>query len=481
MSRAAVFVLALLVVLSSLAGIGLVDAETTAFISDATVSPEQPAPGEQFTIRTTVQNSQQSDGGFEITDVYVRLRESTDEVARVEDIGTLPPGSDVTVPLTASFDSPGTRELRVYVVGRTPNDEVVRLQYPVVVTVREGGPQIGISTGDAVVGTAGMVQVTAANGEDSPVRNVRVSLSGDAGIRNDTRVLATLPGNVSRTFNFSVTPRARTTELEARVQYTTSSGSTRTAVDTVTLDADPLRESVQLDANVVGDGADPDVTADVSNLGNAPLEDAVVELVRDGSVLFRRPVADVAPEGTRTARVNVSNVETGPMDVRLRYETGGRTGEATTRINYSANPGRIELTGLDYEMEEGTLHVSGTASNVGLGDVNSVVVRVVRTENVTPARPNPEYFVGSIPSSDFSSFDLYAEVAAGTETVPIEVTYLANGNERTARTELDVSDLNAQPVEENEGGGLPSLPLLVGGVLALLVVAGVAAYAYIRR
>lgn len=480
MSRAAVF--ALLVVLSSLAGIGLVDAETTAFISNATVSPDQPAPGEQFTVRTTIQNSQQSDGGFEITDVYVRQRGSTDEIARVEDIGTLPPGSDVTVPLTASFDSPGTRELRVYVVGRNPNDEVVRLQYPVVVTVRQGGPQIGISTGDAVVGTEGTVQVTAANGEDTAVRNLRVSLSGDAGIRDDTRVLATLPGNASQTFNFSVTPRSQTTELEARIQYTTPSGSTRTVTDTVTLEADPLRESVQLDASVVGDGADPDVAVDVSNLGNAPLEDVVVELVREGNVLFRRPVADVAPDETRTARINVSNVETGPMDVRVRYETGGRTGEATTRLNYSANPGRIELTGLDYEMEEGKLHVSGTASNVGLGDVDSVVVRVVPTENVTPARPNPEYFVGSIPASDFSSFDLYAEVAPGTETVPIEVTYLANGEEQTTRTELDVSDLNAQPAEENNGdGGLPMLPLLVVAVLAFLVIVGIAGYAYFRR
>ncbi|MDS0293221.1 NEW3 domain-containing protein [Halogeometricum luteum] len=480
MSRAAVF--ALLVVLSSLAGVGLADAQTTtAFIANATVSPEQPAPGEQFTVRTTIQNSQQSGGGFEITDVYVRQRGSTDDVARVEDIGTLPPGSDVTVPLTASFDSPGTRELRVYVVGRNPSDEVVRLQYPVVVTVREGGPQVGISAEDAVVGTEGTVQVTAANGEDAAVRNVRVSLSGDAGIRDDTRVLATLPANRSQTFNFSVTPRSRTTRLEARVQYTTTSGSARTVTESVTLEADPLRESVQLDASVVGDGADPDVAVDVSNLGNAPLEDAVVELARDGSVLFRRPVADVAPDETRTARVNVSNVESGPMDVRVRYETGGRTGEATTRLNYSANPGRIELTGLDYETEEGRLHVSGTASNVGLGDVDSVVVRVVRTENVTPARPNPEYFVGSIPASDFSSFDLYAEVDPGTETVPIEVTYLANGAERTTRTELDVSDLNAQSPEEDDGGGLPMIPLVALAVVALLVIVGVGGYAYLRR
>ncbi|SFR45193.1 hypothetical protein [Halogeometricum limi] len=472
--------LAVVVVCSVLAGIGIADAATTTYISNVSVSPEQPVPGERFTLRTTIQNSQSSDGSFRITDVYVRPKGSTSDVARVENLGSLPPGSNVVVPLTASFDTPGTRELRVHVVGRNPGGELVQLQYPVVVAVRQGGPQVGLSVGDAVVGTENTVQVTAANGEDAAVRNVRVSLGGsDVRVKNATRVLATLEPGTSRVFNFAVTPETEAAELEARLQYTSESGTTRTVRDTAAIDAEPLRESVQLETTV-GSGAQPAVTVDVSNLGNAPLEDPVVELSREGTVLVRRPAADVAPDETRSVRLNVSEAESGPLNVRVTYRTGGQSGEATSKVAYAANPGRVELTGIDYEMEDGRLHLSGSTSNVGLGDVESVVVRVVETESVTPARPNPEYFVGSIPASDFASFDLYADVAPGTETVPIEVTYLANGRERTVRTDVDVSDLNAEPTDES-GGGLPSMPLLVGGLVAVLLVLGVGGYAYLRR
>lgn len=481
MRRAAA--LALLVVCSTFAGIGLVDAATTAYISDVTVSPEQPVPGERFVVQTTIQNSQQSDGDFQITDVYLRGRGRPQDIGRVENPGSIPPGASISVPLTARFDSPGTRELRVHVVGRKPGGELVQLQYPVVVTVRQGGPQIGLSAGDAVVGTQGRVQVTAVNGEDSPARNVRVSVSGrDVSVKNDTRVVATLGAGASQTFNFAVTPTSQEAELQARLQYTSAAGNTRVVNDNVTLDAEPLRENVQLAVDTVGTGAQPPVAVDVSNLGNAPLENPVVELSRDGTVVVRRPANEIAPDRTRTVRLNVTDLESGPVDVRVGYRTGDRSGEATTSFQYAANPGRVELTGVDYEMEEGRLHVSGSTSNVGLGAVDSVVVRVVETETVTPARPNPEYFVGSIPSSDFASFDLYAEVTPQTETVPIEVTYLTNGRERTTRTEIDVSDLNAGADEENSGGsGLPSLPLLVGGVLAVLLVVGLGAFAYTRR
>lgn len=481
MTRAVV--LALLVVGSTLAGVGLVDAVTTAYVSEVTVSPEQPAPGERFTVRTTIQNSQRSNGSFRITDVYVRRQGSANDVARVENPGGIPPGASIDVPLTASFDSPGTRELRVNVVGRTPGDELVRLQYPVVVTVRRGGPQVGIAVDDAVVGTEGRVRVTAANGEDSPVRNVRVSLSGtDASVRNETRVLPTLEAGGSQTFEFAVTPASPSAELRADLRYTSAAGNTRVVSDSVTVDAEPLRESVQVSASTVGDGARPPVSVEVSNLGNAPLENPVVELSRDDTVLVRRPANEIAPDGTRTVRLNVSDVDTGPLNVRVGYRTGGRAGEATTTVEYAANPGRVELTGVDYEMEDGRLHLSGSTSNVGLGPVESVVVRVVRTETVTPARPNPEYFVGSIPSSDFASFDVYAEVTPETETVPLEVTYLADGRERTVRTDVDVSDLNAPPDGENETplGDVP-LSLLAVGAVAVLLVVGIGAYAFVRR
>ncbi|SFG02853.1 Uncharacterized conserved protein [Halopelagius inordinatus] len=468
------------VLASAVAGVGLADgAPANAFVTNVTVSPDQPAPGERFTISTTVRNSDQNGTSFEITDVYVRPRGGTNDVARVENLGTLPAGSEMTVPLTASFDDPGTRELRVFVVARS-DGEFVRLQYPVVVTVREGGPQVGIDAGDGVVGATKTVEVTAANGEDAPVRNLRLSLNGtDAAVENTTRVLPTLASGESRTFNFSVTPSAERSRLEARLQYTTQGGNTRSVSETRTLRSDPLRDDVRVDASVVGSGSSPPIAVDVSNVGNARAEDAVVEGVRNGTVLFRRPLGTVGAGSSTTTQFNVSNVSGGPLDVRVRYETGGRESETTTRLDYASNPGAVELTGIDYEMEDGRLHISGSTSNVGLSQVDSVVVRVVPAENVTPARPNREYFVGSIPPSDFVSFDLYADIGESVSSVPIEVTYLSDGQRRTERTEVDVRDL--QPAGTTDESSSLGTPLLVAGVVALLVIVGLGTYAYRRR
>jgi hypothetical protein len=313
------------------------------------------------------------------------------------------------------------------------------------------------------------------------VRNLRLHLDGtDANVSDRTRVLPTLGPGESQTLNFSVTPTADRGRLEATLRYTTASGSTRTATDSVALRPDELREDVRLDASIVGSGSSPAVAVDVSNLGNAPLESVVFEASRNGSVIVQRPLAEVPSDTTQTAQVNLSGVSAGPLDVRVRYETGGTDGDVTTTVQYTANPGEVELTGIDYEMEEDALRITGSASNVGLAQVDSVVVRVVPTDTVTPVRPNQEYFVGSIPASDFASFDLSAQLEANATTVPIEVTYLADGDRQTRRTEVDVRDLRAEE-SDGGGGGLPNLPLLVGGLLAALVVVGLGTYAYLRR
>ncbi|KAB1191967.1 hypothetical protein GJR96_00325 [Haloferax sp. MBLA0076] len=453
--------------------------EATAYIDDVTVSPAQPTPGERFTLTTVVVNAQNSQANLEVTDVFVRTADGTRDLARVEDLGVIPPGSDLRIPLSARLEDQGTYDLRVTVVGRS-DGQTQRLQYPVVVRVREGGPQLSVEVGDAVIGTDTPVQVTVSNGEEAIARNVRLSLAGDSvTVENDTRVVPRLESGEARTFQFSVNPTTEESELIASLQYTTADGNARTATASAPLLADPLREEVRLDASL-GDGARPAIEVDVTNLGNAPLENLVLT-VRDGdSVVLRKPVASVPAESERAVRLNVSSVDRATLDVVAAYETGGQDGTAETSVEYVASPGQIELTGIDVELEDGDVHISGSASNVGLSDAQSVVVRVIPTDGVVPARPYKEYFVGSVPASDFASFDLYATVDDDVTTVPVEVTYLTDGTERTVQTEVDVSGLSETP-DQNSGSGLNSTLLLVGGVVALLVVVGVGIFAYRRR
>jgi hypothetical protein len=479
MNRRALLTVVLVVVVLAGSPVPTLGQEATAFIEDVAVSPAQPTPDERFTLTTVVQNAQNSPANFEVTDVYVRTAGGTRDLARVEDLGTIPPGSALRIPLSVRLEEQGTYDLRVTVVGES-NDQTQRLQYPVVVRVREGGPQVAVEVGDAVIGTETPVRVTVSNGEDEVARNVRLSVSADgATVTNDTRVVPRLETGQAQTFNFSVTPSTPDSEVVASLQYTTADGNERTTTTSIPLVAAELREDVRLDASV-GDGARPPLTIDVTNLGNAPLEDVVLT-VRDGDAdVLRKPIDSVPAESERQVLLNVTSVDRATLDVVATYETGGQDGSASTTVDYVASPARIELTGVDAELEEGTVHISGSASNVGLSDAQSVVVRVVPTEGVVPARPYKEYFVGSVPASDFASFDLYADVDEGVTTVPVEVTYIADGGEQTVETSIDVSGLSTDS-EQDGGGGFDSTLLIVAGVVALLVVVGVGIYAYRRR
>ena len=111
-------------------------------------------------------------------------------------------------------------------------------------------------------------------------------------------------------------------------------------------------------------------------------------------------------------------------------------------------PATIELTGLSVGREGGLLQITGSTSNVGMTSAQSVVVRVVETENVDPAAPNRDFFVGEVPSSDFSSFDLTARTTGNVSAIPVEVSYIVDGERQTQQFEVGVdSAVGAQPQE----------------------------------
>jgi hypothetical protein len=481
-------VLAVVLVASLVAPATLAAGATTAKVSiaDVTVSPSQPAPGERFTVTTTIRNAESTPNSpsddFQIRAVAVRDADSPARTyARVEKLGTLPEGASVDVPLTLSFDEAGVRELRVFVFG-SGGAGPVEYRYPVVVTVREGGPQVSVLTGDAdpVVGAASTVNVSVANGEAEAVRNVRLELGGrSVDVEDATRVLPRIESGATETFAFEVTPAATDGTLRGTLRYTTASGDVRTTAVSSSFVADPLRVDVGLDADVPAGGTDPPVEAELSNFGNAPLTDVVVRAEADGRVVARRSVQDVAPETTRRVALNVTGVDEGVLDVTADYEVGGRAGSTRTAVDYAATPGRIELTGVDVAREGDRIHLSGSASNVGLSDVQGAVVSVVPSEGVTPARPYREYFVGTIPASDFVSFDLYARADSGTETVPVQVSYLVDGERRETVSNVSVADL--PPERDGGGSGGSSTLLLAGGVVAGVVLLALAVLLYRRR
>ncbi|MFB6108899.1 MAG: hypothetical protein ABEJ82_08690 [Haloplanus sp.] len=455
-----------------------------ASIGGVTVSPSQPAPGEQVTLTVTIRNGESTtnspSNSFEVNQITLRTSDGR-LLKTVRDVGTLPEGTTVDVPLTVTFDSPGTKSLDVTVYGDN-GDRNVALRHPVSVPVRDPATLVSVSAPtDPVVGVENETTVTVANGEESAISGLRVRLSGrGVDVANPTRVSSSLDAGASETLTFDVTPTATDASLEATLTYRTEAGNSRRTNDSVSFTADPLRDDVRLDATVPPGGTNPPVSVDVSNLGNAAIEDVTVTAsVPNGTVVAQRPLERVEAGETRTLRLNVTDVGETTLSVDATYDVGLGRGEATTRVAYRPNPGRIELTGVDFEREDDRIHISGSASNVGLSETNGVVVSVVASEGVTPAPPYREYFVGTVPASDFVSFDLYARVDSGVETVPVRVTYLVDGERTTTVTEVPIADL--PPATDDTQQRRPSTLILGAGVVAGLVIVAGAVYAFRRR
>ncbi|UWG46786.1 Secreted Beta-propeller repeat protein fused to CARDB-like adhesion module [Halanaeroarchaeum sp. HSR-CO] len=473
--------LAVLLVVSVLApGISLLadGQQATVAITDVTTAPERPNPGETFRVRTTVTNGESAPGAFDITDVYVRRAGSARSFARVEDVGGVQPGGSLSVPLPMTLEDTGTYDLRVYVVGEL-NGTRTRLQYPLLVSVRESGPQLLVETNETVVGAQSTASVTVVNAGQTPVSTVRLAVGGqNVTVDSPNRILTGLAAGEQRTLGVPVTPTDTSATLQTVLTYTTEAGNERTVRSTTPLAPAPLERDVTLEARRLSAVADPPIGVTIRNFGNAPLDDVTVAILVDGTVVTRRPAPDVAADAERDLRVNVSDVPTGPVDVRVAYETAGTQGSEETTVQYRSNPGSVAVTGVDYEVDDGTVFVSGSVANVGLTEVNGVVVRVVSAPGIDPVRPAPDYFVGSIPASDFATFDLSVVVDEDVDTVPIEVRYLVRGERRTATTNVSVADRPAPAPED--GGGPPTLVLVGGAVIALAVVIA-AVYRYRRR
>ncbi|MBV0923359.1 hypothetical protein KTS45_04030 [Halomicroarcula limicola] len=474
---ALVLIASVAVVPVTVAGAG-VDAS----VSNVTISPASPAPGESITFTPTIRNAQSSTAPLQVNAIAIRRAsgQGITEYERVTDVGTISPGSDIQVPLTHTFDEAGTRNLRLIVYGENANTNAsVQLRYPISLSVEENHPQLDVRANESVAGVPASGAVTVANGLDTPVSNVEITVSGDGvTMLEDRTVLATLPAGNTASAPFRFRPESDGAhELEATLSYTVPGGTDRTVTRTQTIRTEELREGVVLDASGVGTGTDRALAVDVINQGNAPAEDVVVT-ASSANATFQRAIVSSVPAGSsKRVRLNATMSE-GSADVSVdaNYEIGTRQRSAGTTAQLRSVPGAIRLTGVSVSREGGHLQISGSASNVGMSSANSVIVGVAPTENVEPVEPNKDYFVGTVPSSDFVSFDVTARTTGNVSSVPVQVSYLVDGTRKQRTFQVETGTTSTGPVQtpaqsNDSGGGL--LPILAVGAVAVVVVAGI--------
>lgn len=470
--------IAVVVLVSTVAAVGVAaDGQVNATVSSVLVDPQPPEPDEEFTVRATIRNLESSDSHFEIDRVELRTGSNADEQLDEIEITSPPrsiaPGRTKTVTLEGELESAGLHKLYVHVYGTADDGTAVHLQYPFELRVDDEHPQLDFSFDDPVAGVESPVAITVSNGIGEDLRNAKLTLSGEAvSFQDDEQVRSRLPSGEDATFEFDAVPaEAGERAIVATLRYTDATGERQTVTRRFVPSVEPLEERVEVDASSSPDGST--VSVDVTNLGNAPIEDVVVAGSSDAVVAGKRVIDEVGPGTARTVLLNVSEIDADgrvEVPVTAAYDVGDRTGEVETTTRITSNPGEIELTGIEVEPDGDRVHVSGSASNVGLSEANSVVVRVVPDAGVQPAQPNREYFVGTVPESDFVTFDVYARLNEGVTEIPLEVTYLVDG-ERHTREAVVEYERAPDAVEDGAGDDGLLLPGIIGGAIVLGVVA----------
>lgn len=452
-------------------------------IANVSVTPDQPAPGELVEFATTVTNAQSSPQSVDVSAVYVRERGGSNDIARAEDIGTLTAGDRIRVPLTGSFDDTGVKQLQVTVVVLTEDDRYVRLQYPVTVVVRDNRVRVDVDAAPSTVDGERTVAVTVLNGRSDTLRNLELLAGGtNVEFESPRRLEAVFEGGETETYTYTATGLDEgVSTVDVALSYTTPLGQRRTIERQI-----PLYRTA-----AAGPSGHPQVALSVEDglpgarrSVNVTVANGLDSDVRQLSVTASSPEADftvaervrssLAANETAVFRFPASVAERGryPVNVTLSYTRDGVRRQVTDRFSASfdapPNPAEITLTGTEATLRGGTLEISATASNVGSGVAESVVVSVGDSQAVE----STDYFVGSVDPSDFSSFTLNTGVSGNVSTVPVRVEYVVDGTQQSMTTDVPVERGVVRRPETNGGGGLPVVPIAA----VLVVVAAVVLY-----
>ncbi|WEL27454.1 S-layer domain (plasmid) [Haloferax volcanii] len=424
-------------------------------ITSVSTSPENPEPGESFVLTTTIENLQESEQAVTITDVYVRTATGLNEKARIEDVGAVGAGGSMEIPLSVILSEAKSYNLRVTVIGETAGGDRVQRQYPVYVDVEERAERVdvAVSAEDPVRGDESSLNVTVSNGGTADISGLELVTSADRGtVTNERRVSPSLDAGTERTFTYDVTfDQSGSQPVETTVSYTTSGGDDRTVTETTTVPVDTPSVNSEIEGRVNTNDSDSTVRAELSNFGNVKLTDVVVNATTDTETIGRKLVSDLAPDESNTVSFDTGDIAPGTVTLSASYDAAGETHNTSTTIDYTPSvEGEIRLTGTEVVNQNGTLTITGDASNIGETDISGVLVSVAGGQGVSPIAPSGEYFVGGVEASEFAVFELTARASGDVSSIPVRVEYIVDGER--------ISKVVSVPMSSGSAGGPGGMP-----------------------
>ncbi|WP_134671838.1 COG1361 family protein [Halorussus marinus] len=460
------------------------------FVSVSVDAPDFPSPEQPFRIAATVTNAESSNTAYSVSRLELRdgeMRSSKLRESHQPGPTTVEPGETERRGFEATLNNTGERDLYVHVVLESRDGQQRRVVHPLTLRVNGEHPQLSLDTESAVSLDARTMTVTVSNGRDDAIRQLSVDVDGeDVSIEEDAKIRARLESGAETDFEFTGgVEEAGEYPVEVELSYTTADGESRRLTRLLRADFTPPAQptdhpQLAVETESAVEGAWRSLNVTVSNGMESAVRQVSLEADSDDVTIRenRRVVPSLAGGSERTFSYRARSAESGtyPVNLTLTYTDGDGverriTRTATADLTPPDNPGNVSLTGVNAEWQGDRLTVSGSAANLGGEAVESVVVSVADAQNVRKAQPQPEYFVGTVDSSDFVTFDVNAELSNNRTTVPLRVSYVVDDVTRTRTVEVDVGPAPSGDESNSGGSSIPLVP--IGGLVALLIVAGV--------
>jgi hypothetical protein len=274
--------------------------------------------------------------------------------------------------------------------------------------------------------------------------------------------------------------------LTVYVMVRTENGGSQSYQYPVSIDVSETSVSTDLTATTF-DNESTEVT--LTNFGNVNLSNVETTATIDGEVIERRSLFDVKQGSSQSVQFDTQGLDGETVTFTASYTAAGRT--HTTNLSHGVDypvPGEVRLTGIETTRTATGVLLRGEAVNVGSTDTGSVLVSVQNSEHVSPTSPSGEYFVGAIDASEFATFELTATVQPGTESIPVEISYIIDGRQVTTTQQLEYEAMRNGSQAANEDGsestadsGGPLGGLALVGVGLVILVLGVGAYRWRRQ
>ncbi|TKX63002.1 hypothetical protein EXE48_04440 [Halorubrum sp. ASP1] len=265
-----------LLVLSS-TGVVAVTADDPAIqLSSVTVTPDDPTTGEQVTIDATISNLENSDTIVDVTSLYVRSIGTTEEFARIEDVGSISPGGSLSVPISATFETAGQKQLDVNLVVQDTNGDYHSYTYPVYVEVSESVVRADLSA-TATENESETVEVALTNFGNTNLTDVEITAAagGDVFDRNFARDVSPESSQVT---SFDTSDVVSDT-VEFTATYDAAGASHSTSLVTDVNEETQVPGEIRLTAvEVSRTGSGVMIEGDAANLGGTDANSVLVQV-----------------------------------------------------------------------------------------------------------------------------------------------------------------------------------------------------------